>query len=199
MTKTLSLSLFSCYRSRVNGDCQPWRFNSLFYWIRRHYIWPGWYATSIGIDKIPIFLLGVYAGEFVQSSEKRGICFARRCGYCVDSHIILEKETWPYGISLYGIAEKVVYMFFICLVLSLVENWRVIKWIRLFLVWFGKYSLELYVLHLLIFCFISSKMLFGNIAPIVKVVIMVTGALILCVPFQKLIKNIVGKIKFNNQ
>lgn len=46
---------------------------------------------------------------------------------------------------------------------------------------------------------ISSKMLFGNIAPIVKVVIMVTGALILCVPFQKLIKNIVGKIKFNNQ
>lgn len=32
------------------------------------------------------------------------------------------------------------------------------------------------------------QMLFGNIAPIVKVVIMVTGALILCVPFQKLIK-----------
>lgn len=136
--------------------------------------------------------------NFIQSSEKRGICFARRCGYCVDSHIILKRDM-PYGISLYGIAEKVVYMFFICLVLSLVENWRVIKWIRLFLVWFGKYSLELYVLHLLIFCFISSKMLFGNIAPIVKVVIMVTGALILCVPFQKLIKNIVGKIKFNNQ
>lgn len=136
--------------------------------------------------------------NFIQSSEKEGFVLLVAVGIVWIVTLFL-KETWPYGISLYGMAEKVVYMFFICLVLSLVENWRVIKWIRLFLVWFGKYSLELYVLHLLIFCFISSKMLFGNIAPIVKVVIMVTGALILCVPFQKLIKNIVGKIKFNNQ
>ena len=175
MTKTLSLSLFSCYRSELMG------------------------IAMIGIDKIPIFLLGVYAGQIsFNHRKKEGFVLLVAVGIVWIVTLFL-KETWPYGISLYGIAEKVVYMFFICLVLSLVENWRVIKWIRLFLVWFGKYSLELYVLHLLIFCFISSKMLFGNIAPIVKVVIMVTGALILCVPFQKLIKNIVGKIKFNNQ
>ena len=96
-------------------------FNSLFYWIRRHsYLARAGMQPPLASTKFPYFFW-----------EKRGICFARRCGYCVDSHIIL-KETWPYGISLYGIAEKVVYMFFICLVLSLVENWRVIKWIRLF-------------------------------------------------------------------
>lgn len=199
MTKTLSLSLFSCYRSELMGIAMIGVLIAYFIGLGGTIFGPHGMATSIGIDKIPIFLLGVYAGQIsFNHRKKEGFVLLVAVGIVWIVTLFL-KETWPYGISLYGIAEKVVYMFFICLVLSLVENWRVIKWIRLFLVWFGKYSLELYVLHLLIFCFISSKMLFGNIAPIVKVVIMVTGALILCVPFQKLIKNIVGKIKFNNQ
>lgn len=60
--------------------------------------------------------------------------------------------------------------------------------------WFGKYSLELYVLHLLIFCFLSSELLFGDITSITKVSIMIIGALCLCVPFHKLTGVIVKKI-----
>lgn len=106
--------------------------------------------------------------NFIQSSKKEGFVLLVAVGIVWIVTLFL-KETWPYGISLYGMAEKVVYMFFICLVLSLVENWRVIKWIRLFLVWFGKYSLELYVIAFAGYSASSlPKCLFGNIAPIVK-------------------------------
>lgn len=122
---------------------------------------------------------GSICGAYFNSSTgKGGYCFAYHSDYGVDSFIFL-KGIWTYGVSLYGMAEKIVYMFSICLFFLLVEHWRPIKWIRIFFSWFGKYSLELYVLHLLIFCFVSSKMVLADIDPIVKVVIMLLGALAL--------------------
>lgn len=164
------------------------------------YIWPEYYTKiSIGINKIPIFLLGVYAGQIsIRQREKEGIVLLITVIMVWIASFFL-KGIWTYGVSLYGMTEKIVYMFSICLFFLLVEHWSPIKWIRIFLSWFGKYSLELYVLHLLIFCFVSSKMVLADIDPIVKVVIMLLGALALCVPFHNLIDIIVRSIKFNNQ
>ena len=163
------------------------------------YTCPEWYTKiSIGINKIPIFLLGVYTGQIsIYHRKREGLILLIAVAMVWIASFFL-KGIWAYGVSLYGMVEKIVYMFSISIFLLLFENWYPIKWIRIFLNWFGKYSLELYVLHLLIFCFVSSKMLFGDIEPIMKAVIMVAGALVLCVPFHKLIDIIVGSIKFNN-
>ncbi len=42
--------------------------------------------------KFPYFFWEYMRDKFHSIIGKRGICFARRCGYCVDSHIILKED-----------------------------------------------------------------------------------------------------------
>ena len=156
---------------------------------------PAYYnKVAIGINKIPIFIVGIYAGQLSLSEmKKESIIFFCLTGmFWVISFFL--KSHFEYAVEIYTMTEKIVYMFAICILLSVSENLVFVKWICKMLKWFGRYSLELYVLHLLIFSFLSSEMLFGNTSPTVKVWIMVAGALLLCVPFHKLTDVIIKKI-----
>lgn len=92
MTKTLSLSLFSCYRSELMGIAMIGVLIAYFIGLGGLYLARmvcnlHWHRQNSHIS------FGSICGtNFIQSSEKRGICFARRCGYCVDSHIILKRD-----------------------------------------------------------------------------------------------------------
>lgn len=160
----------------------------------QHFL-PTYYSKiSIGIEKIPIFILGIYVGQLsLRKKLKESIILS--CTVVATWIISFTlKNNWEYGGSLYGMAEKIVYMSIICVFLSVSENWYLMLLVRKLLKWFGRYSLELYVLHLQIYCFLSSDMLFGNTQPLMKVCVMVVGALLLCVPFHKLTDVIVRKI-----
>lgn len=156
---------------------------------------PAYYdKVSIGINKIPIFITGIYAGKLsLFEMKKESIVFLCLTGVFWMISFFL-KSHFEYAVEIYTMTEKIVYMFAICILLLVSENLAFVKWICKMLKWFGRYSLELYVLHLLVFGFLSSEMLFGNISPAVKVWIMVVGALLLCVPFHKLTDVIVRKI-----
>lgn len=156
---------------------------------------PAYYdKVSIGINKIPIFIIGVYAGRLSLYGKNKEWCILLCIVIVFWIITFFLKSHWVYAIEIYGMTEKIVYMFIICILFSVLKNWTPVKLIRNMLRWFGKYSLELYVLHLLIFCFLSSELLFGDITSITKVSIMIIGALCLCVPFHKLTGVIVKKI-----
>lgn len=160
-------------------------------------LFPEYYEkVSIGINKFPVFILGIYAGQLslYKKTKESIILLCLVCLFWIMSFFL--KKHWEYVVEVYGMTEKIVYMSIICVLFSVSEKWIFVQWICKVLRWFGRYSLELYVLHLLIFCFISSEMLFGAILPIVKASIMIVGALLLCVPFHKLADVIVQKINF---
>ena len=146
------------------------------------HFFPTYYSRiSIGIDKVPIFILGVYAGQIsLLEKIKEGLILL----FVVVSVWIFSftiKSYLQYGIALNGMTEKIVYMSILCILISLCENKPLMQWISKCLKWFGKYSLELYVLHLLLYCFISSK-IFGEITPLIKVCFMNICAILLCGP-----------------
>lgn len=160
------------------------------------YFLPTYYSRiSIGIDKIPIFILGVYAGQIsLLKKQKQGlILLTVVVAIWIVSFSV--KNLWQYGMAINGMAEKIVYMSILCILISLCENWLLMQWISKCLSWFGKYSLELYVLHLLLYCFISSN-IFGVITPLFKVCFMNICAILLCVPFRQIcnvITNLIDK------
>lgn len=165
--------------------------------VIQHFFLVYYNKVSIGIDKIPIFIVGIYAGKIsLYKKQKESI---RMLLFTVILWIIsfFLKNHWEYVYEIYAMTEKIIYMFIICILFSVSENQTLVKYIRKILRWFGRYSLELYVLHLLIFSFLSSEILFSNITPIIKVSIMILGVLLLCIPFHKLNDVIVKKINFN--
>lgn len=150
------------------------------------YFLPTYYSRiSIGIDKIPIFILGVYAGQisFLNKTKEGLILLSVVVSVWILSFEV--KNLYQYGVAINGMAEKIVYMSILCILISQCENWHLIQWINKCLRWFGKYSLELYVLHLLLYCFISSN-IFGVITPLFKVCFMNICAILLCVPFHQI-------------
>lgn len=176
---------------------------TIFLIISMHHFIPTYYSKiSIGIEKVPMFILGIYVGQLslLQKQNESIILICAVVITWIISYIL--KSDWEYGIAIYGMTEKIVYMSIICIFFSKSENWYLIQRIRKFLKWFGRYSLELYVLHLLIFCFLSSEMLLGNTLPLMKANIMIVGALLLCKPFHKLIdfivRNKIDKLNLHN-
>lgn len=148
---------------------------------------------AIGINKIPVFIIGVYAGKLSLYNNHTGssflLCLVGM--FWIISYFL--KNRLGYAMAIYTVSEKIVYMFAICTLFSVSEDMILTKWIRKILKWLGHYSLELYVLHLLIFSFLYSETLFGDIASIAKASIMVIGALLLCVPFHRLTNVFVEK------
>lgn len=54
--------------------------------------------------------------------------------------------------------------------------------------WLGTYTLELYILHLLIYCFLSSKVFSFDLSDRTYISVAIVVALLVCKPVQKLVK-----------
>lgn len=60
--------------------------------------------------------------------------------------------------------------------------------------WLGSYTLELYVLHLLFYCFLTNAHLGLNLSTVVSISIAEIAILFLCMPINKGINLITSKI-----
>ena len=112
-----------------------------------------------------IAVIGVYAGKLSLYNNHTGstilLCLVGISW--IISYFL--KNRLGYAMAIYTMSEKIVYMFAICTLFSVSKDMILTKWIRKILKWLGHYSLELYVLHLLIFSFLSSETLFGDKRP----------------------------------
>ncbi len=60
--------------------------------------------------------------------------------------------------------------------------------------WFGKYTLELYVLHLLVWCFFGNKDFFPTMPIEIHLALMIGIPIIICAPAHKICMNFSDRI-----
>lgn len=138
-----------------------------------HYVVPRYYEmTSIGIAKIPFFIIGAWAGKMsVDENRLDGkwillLFFILVILYAYPICSWLNVREWFFRLS--G-------MVICCYLLKLTQQWNLAHSI---LRWFGKYTLELYIIHLLFKGAISDYTISGTMQSILAIGI----ALLLCVP-----------------
>ena len=142
-----------------------------------HTIEPEYYKmTLIGIVKIPFFIFGLWAGK--QSMEDK------KCHWIwlVLVFVLWELSkryvscTWVFPAQdLY----KILGIVLCCFVLTWTKNFNILHSL---LKWFGQYTLEIYIFHLMFF-----EVFTGLITNIyIHVAVAVGCALLLCVPVHKL-------------
>lgn len=152
--------------------------------------------ASLGITKIPMFFLGMLFAYFTKNgelSEKNYlyliILFAAL--YLGLSFLRKYFDFWA-GVSM-AMVQKMVFMPLICAFLSVLEKIKLGVIIKQPLDWFGKYSLELYLLHLNIYLFLSKCNLFGSITVVWKATLAMIAAIVLCVPTNKFLSCLINK------
>ena len=150
--------------------------------------------TSIGIDKLPIFIIGMLIGYYAKMSYKLTVFYLVFCGVLVILTLFAKKAD-DYFIPYYEMSARLLLMPLTCIVLDWLKPKRIIS----ILEWFGKYSLELYVLHMFI-----KKMMFGtimyldiptNILPIFLTISTITLSILACAPVHRAIDVVIKKIR----
>lgn len=152
------------------------------------------HLVAIGVTKIPMFVLGIIFAYFTKNGELSEKKYFYLIAIFTVVYVFLSfiKQNYWAGVSI-AMVQKLVFMPLICLFLRLIENGVLKKVIKQPLDWFGKYSLELYILHLHTYMFLTTCELFGSISIMWKATIAMIVAIVFCVPTNKILAFIINK------
>lgn len=155
---------------------------------------------SIGVGKIVFFMLGMlFAFEVknVRLSSTDYVCCVIALGviyvgltvlrlfFHMDNDIIK---------SVAGIFQKLFFMPFICFLFNFLKDISIARNIIIFFDWFGKYSLELYILHLHFFLFFKFGFLSDTMPSMWQATIAILLALMFCIPTKVCIASMSGRL-----
>ena len=152
-------------------------------------VFPDYYEKiSIGISKIPCFIVGSLCGYFALngSFNRRnmfvtylvlGLVYVLTYGICKGNMFLSQYSS---------ILEKFLGMSVCTVILQALVRFHFSSYFLHIFRWFGKYTLELYVLHLLIFSFLGLQFKEG-VSMSTKIVIMCTLPCFLCKPIHYVI------------
>lgn len=151
-------------------------------------------SVEIGIMKAPVFFVGAFCGYL----SKRGECIK----YCVPILAILAIAAfvWRYcsynsfSHSISSIVLRLLCIVIICNYLS--KNHTFCHSLLVFFNWAGKYSLEIYLLHMMIYVLLNdiTKSLGLDDFKAIITLLNIPLALLLCSPIQKFCKIVVNYI-----
>ncbi len=155
--------------------------------------------VEIGIVKIPFFIIGILAGFAAKDNRLSDT------GY----HICLAVITLAYLILTVvnhrvdgywlnhatGVFQKLFFIPLLCIVLGFLGNGWIGKAVTGFFGWFGKYSLELYILHLHFYMFFHYGPLNAVLPDVAQASLAMLLALLLCRPVNKLLAWITARIR----
>lgn len=168
---------------------------AVIYYISANYV--DYYENiSIGIDKIVFFILGMAWGYVVKNDTISlrvygcivvligfvylSLTIIRICGL-YDSNLIKD---------ICAVFQKLLLMPLICVFFNALKSSFLLGFISSSLNWFGRYSLELYILHLHFFMFFKYGLFKGNVPVLIDSSLAIFLAIVLCVPVSKVISNI---------
>lgn len=150
--------------------------------------------TSIGIEKLPMFVIGMLIGYYAIKSCKLTVYHLLGGGVLVMATLFAKKAD-DYFIPYYEMSVRLLLMPLTCIVLDWFKPKRIIS----ILEWFGKYSLELYVLHMF-FKGVISEIMTLSVVPSEYIPIAMTSTTILlsvavCSPIHKGIDFVIKKFR----
>lgn len=149
---------------------------------------PQYYSkVEIALNKVPCFLIGAVCGYYsLKPAVSKGLIWGVVGVLVLLSlgGIVMPQIIWPFS----NIPIKILSLILCVVMLILLE--RIVKSNKIIQIlgWLGEYTLELYVLHLLIFNCLSHVM-----SGYWQVSLMIVGAFLLMIPFKKFINKIVDK------
>ena len=147
-----------------------------------YYCSPDYYKkTSIGIVKIPFFILGAWVGKQSLEEGKMNVLYI---GIIIIALILLYLHPICPWLNVREGVLRLVGLFFSCVLLFYTE--KIVVFHRV-LQWIGQYTLELYILHTIFFTALPNDFANGY----VKAIIAIGGAFILCVPIHRICTSIV--------
>lgn len=158
--------------------------------------------VKIGVEKIPYFLLGIMFAYMVKEEKISNIMYLT--AICVLAMLYLGltglNHLLPnYWIKHYiGITQKLFFMPFLCFVFNLVRGVKLGDVAISFFRWFGKYSLELYILHLHFYMFFRYSFLNEHLSSTVQASLAMFLAIITCCPVNRGLSKVINSIKKNN-
>lgn len=141
-----------------------------------------------------MFVVGMYVA-YLSKQQK----FRQQLGVVIllllfGISFLLKRQETSYEFFYDGLKKTVFFIPAICIFFSLLDRYKFVMWMRLILEWFGRYTLELYVLHLLLFCFLGNVHLGLNWSPVICISVAEVAILLLCNPINKGINIITSKI-----
>lgn len=147
-------------------------------------------VIKIGILQIPYFVIGMFWGfltknEFLSRKEYIGLLSFIFFSFLV---FTILNSIYP---GVYWIMEcttlcqKLFFMPFICIIFNILEILKVDGWLKKIFNWFGYYSLELYILHLHTYMFLSYCDMLQVLSPAAKATIAMITAIVFCVPINR--------------
>lgn len=185
-----------------------WRFLFslvIFYttmFVIRSYFGDYYSLVKIGVEKIPFFLLGIMFAYMVKDEKISDKIYL--VAVCVVACLYLSLTGLNYILPnpwikhFIGITQKLFFMPILCFVFNLLNVAKLGVLVISFFRWFGKYSLELYVLHLHIYMFFQYSFLNEHLSSLAQASLAMLFAIILCYPVNRGLSKIIDIIKNGN-
>jgi len=140
----------------------------------------------LALTKIPIFILGICIGRFAIEKRSMSSCKYVTLFLCLIVLFFILSRLDSFFMHYCDLSVFPITIWIVSLIYDMLQCFSVIKAVTKVWSWMGKYTLELYVLHLLLAKILNPV---GNISMTLLVLIV---PLILCVPVQKITQKISG-------
>ncbi|MBQ6244281.1 MAG: acyltransferase [Bacteroidales bacterium] len=148
-------------------------------------------VVEIGIEKIPFFILGMLLAYGVRETvltRKEYRYGVLVIGVLYAGLTALNRFMDSYWLNHFtGIFQKLFFIPLLCILFNLLGNGFVGRTVKSFFDWFGKYSLELYILHLHFYMFFHFGFLNTSLSDCAQATMAMCFALALCVPVNRLL------------
>lgn len=141
--------------------------------------------TNIALNNIPLFIIGSYVMSWMVSGRD-SFSIVDLIKVVIMGGLLLCFDDGFWGVI--NITSIWLLGILFCYLTTKQSMNCLLKMFR----WLGQYSLELYVIHLLIYYFLNHFI--GTFNQGLHIVIGVVSALILCSPFQKMTRKLVNKV-----
>lgn len=151
--------------------------------------------TAIGLAKVPIFFLGAYVGIISLTKQKKVnvIKVSAIMLPIVLLMLYLRRENELLFADLQAITVRLITIPLCCYILYIIDcKCSKLSYLKNILNWLGKYSLEIYVIHMMLHTLLSSCWV--SVSPLINTFVVLITTLIIVAPLHVFILKISNKV-----
>lgn len=151
--------------------------------------YPQYYQKiSIGFDKIPSFFVGTYIMNCICNRKDIKLLHVVALFLCCLSCFVIAHYV-PFFDAYFLMTKVFLSIIIICFLFYILEKSKIVYYIRYVFRWFGKYSLELYIVHLLMF-FLLSDYFSTGCSDRILIIVSVSSAIILAPIYNRIVDKV---------